>query len=259
MLQKYTTPRWLAVHLMVIIVAGVFIRLGIWQLDRLMERRSQNEAIAVRTEIAPVRLSEILGNVPASEREYRRVAVIGTFDVDGEVLIRSRTHNGEAGFHVVTPLVVDDGWAILINRGWVPLDLDTPPVSSALPPVGPIEVTGTVRETQTAPALGPTDPSEGRLERLYWIDIPRLQQQSAYPLAPISVELVSQIPTQADSLPVPVPTRTLTEGSHLAYAVQWFAFAVIGLGGYAALLRRNRRTGGREDRTRSAWAPDVQR
>lgn len=251
MLQKYTTPRWLAVHLIVIIIAGVFIRLGIWQLDRLAERRTSNAAIAERTEIAPVDLNELLGNVAVSDREYRRVVVAGTFDVDGEVLIRSRTHNGEAGFHVVTPLLLNDGSAVLVNRGWVPLDLDTPPVSPALPPVGPVEVTGTVRESQSAPALGPRDPSEGKLERFYWIDIPRLQQQSSYPLTPISLELVVQVPAQSGRLPIPVPARTLTEGSHLAYAVQWFAFALIGLGGYGALLHRNRRIGGGADHTRS--------
>jgi surfeit locus 1 family protein len=251
MLQKYTTPRWLAVHLVVIIIAGVFVRLGIWQLDRLVERRTSNAAIAERTEIAPMDLNELLGNAAVSEREYRRVVAAGTFDVDGEVLIRSRTHNGEAGFHVVTPLVLNDGSAVLVNRGWVPLDMDTPPVSPALPPVGTVEVTGTVRESQAAPALGPRDPSEGKLERFYWIDIPRLQQQSSYPLTPISLELVVQVPAQSGRLPIPVPARTLTEGSHLAYAVQWFAFALIGLGGYAALLHRNRRIGGGADHTRS--------
>lgn len=251
MLQKYITPRWMAVHLIVIVIAGVFIRLGIWQLDRLAERRTSNAAIAERTEIAPVDLSDLLENVAVSDREYRRVVVTGTFDVDGEVLIRSRTHNGEAGFHVVTPLVVNDGSAVLVNRGWVPLDLDTPPVSTALPPVGPVEVTGTVRESQAAPALGPRDPSEGKLQRLYWIDIPRIQQQSSHPLTPISVELVSQVPAKAGRLPIPVPARTLTEGSHLAYALQWFAFAVIGLGGYGALLHRNRRIGRGADHKRS--------
>ena len=64
MLQKYTTPRWLAAHLIVIIVAGVFIRLGIWQLDRLEERRSQNETIAQRTEIAPVSSQRIARERP---------------------------------------------------------------------------------------------------------------------------------------------------------------------------------------------------
>ena len=216
MLQKYITPRWLAVHLIIIIVAGVFVRLGIWQLDRLEERRTSNAAIAERTEIAPVDLSDLLENVAVSDREYRRVVVAGTFDVDGEVLIRSRTHNGEAGFHVVTPLVLNDGSAVLVNRGWVPLDLDTPPVSPALPPVGPVEAIGTVRESQPAPALGPRDPSEGKLQRLYWIDIPRFQQQSSYPLTPISLELVSQVPVQPGRLPIPVPAshphRRLTSG-----------------------------------------------
>ena len=251
MLQKYLTPRWLAAHVIVLVITAVFLRLGIWQLDRLAERRSSNAAIAERTEIAPVDLGDLLENVAVPDREYRRVVVTGAFDVDGEVLIRSRTHNGEAGFHVVTPLALQDGSAVLVNRGWVPLDLDTPPVSSALPPVGPVEVTATVRESQPAPALGPRDPSEGKLDRLYWIDIPRLQQQSSYPLSPISVELVSQVPAQSGRLPIPVPARNLTEGSHLAYAVQWFAFAVIGLGGYGALLHRNRRIGGGEDHRRS--------
>ena len=244
MLQKYLTPRWLAAHVVVMIVAGVFIRLGIWQLDRLEERRAGNATVTERTAMPAVGLNELLAGVPDGEREYRPVFVTGTFDVQGEVLIRSRTNEGEAGFHVVTPLVSGPGVAVLVNRGWVPLDLDTPPVAPALPPTGVVEVTGTVRNSQSAPALGPRDPADGQLQRFYWIDIPRVQQQSPYRLDPVSVELVSQVPAQAGPLPIPVPARELTEGSHLAYAIQWFAFAAIGLGGYVALLRRGRTTGG---------------
>ena len=240
MLQKYLTPRWLAAHVIVVIVVGVFIRLGIWQLDRLDERRARNEVVAARMELAPIGLDELLAGVPESEREFRRVVVAGIYDPDHEVLIRSRTYNGEAGFHVVTPLVSDDGVTVLVNRGWVPLDLDEPPVGPALPPTDTVEVAGTVRDSQSAPALGPSDPPDGRLERLYWVDIPRLQQQIPGRLAPVSIDLISQSPPQFGELPVPVTARELTEGSHRAYAIQWFAFALIGLGGYAALLRRNR-------------------
>jgi surfeit locus 1 family protein len=244
MLQKYLTPRWLAAHVIVVIVVGAFIRLGIWQIDRLGERRALNETIAGRMEMPPVGLDELLAGVPESEREFRRVTVTGIYNVDQEVLIRSRTYNGEAGFHVVTPLVSDTGLTVLINRGWVPLDLNEPPVVPALPPRDPVEVSGTVRDSQTAPSLGPNDPPDGRLERLYWVDIPRLQQQIPEVLAPVSIDLSSQVPAQIGQLPVPVTARELTEGSHQAYAIQWFAFALIGIGGYATLLRRQRRGGG---------------
>lgn len=241
MLQRFLTPRWIAAHVLVVVLVGVFVRLGIWQLDRLAERRADNEKIAERMASEPVDLRGLLDTVPADALEYRQVIVVGRFDPDGEVLVRSRTHNGEAGFHVVSPLVLEPGVAVLVNRGWVPLDLDSPPVSVALPPAQQVEVVGIVRDSQSAPALGPRDPTDGRLERVYWIDVPRLQQQSDYSLVPVSIELRIQTPVQAGQLPIPVRDRELTEGSHLAYAIQWFAFAVIGLGGYTALLRKNRR------------------
>ena len=161
------------------------------------------------------------------------------------MLIRSRTNNGEAGFHVVTPLVSEPGVAVLVNRGWVPLDLDTPPVVPALPPAGVVEVTGTVRNSQSAPALGPRDPADGQLERFYWIDIPRAPAAVAHTgwIRYLSSWSLRSRPRLV-RLPIPVPARELTEGSHLAYAIQWFAFALIGLGGYVALLRRGRKTGG---------------
>jgi cytochrome oxidase assembly protein ShyY1 len=243
MLRKYLTPRWLVAHVVVVIVAGIFIRLGTWQLDRLNARRAANTTVAERIALPAVGLDVLLTSVPESEREYRRVVVSGTFDPQGEVLIRSRTNEGEAGFHVVTPLMTDPGVAVLVNRGWVPLDLDTPPVVPALPPTGPVEVTGAVRSSQFAPTLGPRDPADGHLQRLFWIDISRIQQQSAHRLVAVSVELVSQAPAQPGPLPIPVPPHELTEGPHLAYAIQWFAFAAIGLGGYVALLRRSRKSG----------------
>ena len=105
---------------LVLIVVGVFIRLGIWQLDRLEERRAQNETVAACMEMPPIGFDALLAGVPESEREFRRVVVTGVFDVDHEVLILIPTHNGEAGFHVVTPLVSDTGVTVLVNRDGCP-------------------------------------------------------------------------------------------------------------------------------------------
>lgn len=244
MLRRFLTPRWIVGHLLVLVVVGVFIRLGIWQLDRLSERRALNDTVSARLALPTTDLRDLLDGASPDEWEHRAAVVQGTFDVKEEILIRSRTSNGEAGFHVVTPLVIGDDVAVLINRGWVPLEYDDPPVTPALPVAGLTEVTGTVRVSQPAPILGPRDPSAGILERMYWIDIPRIQQQSSYALLPVSLQLQVQVPGQIGPLPVPVPPLDLTEGSHLAYSVQWFAFALIGMGGYVALLRRSGRGAG---------------
>jgi surfeit locus 1 family protein len=183
-----------------------------------------------------------MGSTAGQDLEFRTVSLQGTFDVGEEVLIRSRTSNGEAGFHVVTPLVTPGEEAVLVNRGWVPLSLDAPQAPEALPPAGRVEVVGTIRESESAPSLGPEDPDDGVLLRMFWIDIPRIQRQSSHTLSPVYVELQSQSPAQSTAIPIPpVPTEP-SEGSHLAYAVQWFSFALIGVIGYAALLRRTNRT-----------------
>jgi surfeit locus 1 family protein len=81
------------------------------------------------------------------------------------------------------------------------------------------------------------DPEEGRLVALSRVDIARIQRQVPYELAPVYVLLVGE---QGEELPVPVKPPTFDdEGPHLGYAIQWFSFAIIGLVGYVALLRRD--------------------
>jgi cytochrome oxidase assembly protein ShyY1 len=233
-------------HLLVLIIAGLFLRLGAWQLDRLNERRELNATVEERRAAPPGEFDQIVGQFGMDELEYRSASLRGTFDPTEEVLIRSRTSNGEAGFHVITPLVTSSGNAVLINRGWVPLSLDTPQAPEARPPTGSVQLIGTIRVSESAPSLGPEDPADGVLERMYWIDIPRIQQQSVYRLASVFVEMAEQTPFQSSGIPVPVESGDLSEGSHLAYAVQWFGFALIGTVGYIALLRRSAgRPGGR--------------
>lgn len=256
MRQRLLTPRWIIAHLIVVVLAGLFIRLGFWQLDRLAERKADNERVMERADAPTLRFQDLIGQATAAELEYRSTALEGIFDVTEEVLIRSRTSNGEAGFHVITPLITSDGGAVLINRGWVPLALDTPQAPETSPPAGRVEVVGTIRASESAPSLGPDDPTGGVLERMYWIDIPRIQQQSTYELSPVYVELREQRPSQSGRIPVPIVPGELSEGSHLAYALQWFSFALIGAVGYAALLRRSGSEGARSTVQRDGQSVD---
>ena len=242
MYRFLTTPRWVIGHLVAVVLVTAFIAAGFWQLDRLAQRIEQNQLIEQRAADPPVDLELALDEVPSgsdpgSLLEYRRVTATGTYLPELEVLVRSRSLNGQPGFHLVTPLLLGD-LAVLVNRGWVPVALDQAPVLQAAPPEGTVVVAGRLRASVDPPTIGPKDPSEGTLNQVFWLNVERLQSQIPYPLARVIMELVSQDPTSAGPLPVPLPEPVPDEGPHRGYAIQWFSFAVIGAVGYFFLARR---------------------
>lgn len=234
-------PRWIVAAAIVAVASVTFVVLGLWQLERLDGVRAQNRLVASRVELPPVPLEELTSQastVRPEELEYRRVVVTGTYAVEAEVLQRSRAHRGQNGFHVLTPLVRDDGDAVLVRRGWVPFEFDTPPVEEAAPPAGEVAVTGFLQRSEDQRGLGPTDPTEGELDVVLRADVPRLDRQIDGSLFPMVLTLDTQEPTQAGRLPVPAELPALDEGNHLSYALQWFSFAAIAVIGFAAVLRK---------------------
>ena len=232
------TPRWVIAHLVVLLAVVLFVRLGVWQLDRLDERRIENAVGEERFSAESIALSDLLDatNGDLESLEYRRALATGVFASDDEVLIRSQVHLGTAGFHVITPLVGEGGRAVLVNRGWIPLVLDDVPVAEAPPPEGVVTVEGWIHLSQEKPPLGPTDPEDGRLSAMSRVDIDRIQKQTAATLAPVYLVALDDA---GGELPVPVDMPVFDdEGPHLAYAIQWFAFTLIGLVGYGFLLRK---------------------
>ena len=250
-MSMFLRPRWILVHLVVVALAAGFVSLGLWQLRRLDERRAANALIEVNLRGAAqplVPTLERFGNDPAA-LAYRRVVVEGGYSVPDEVLLTPRTHGSRAGHHVVTPLVVAPGEAVLIDRGWVPFDDDAPPIEAAAPPEGTVQVEGILIPTQSAARAGAADPSASRLTFLSTVDVDRLQPQIDLTLYPFSVLLQRQRPAPAD-LPIPGQPPEVSEGSHLSYAWQWFLFTMILLVGYPLLLRRSLRFAGQRDADR---------
>lgn len=235
LLRALRQPRWIVAAAFVVAVTAVFIWLGFWQLDRLEQRRQLNTAGEERIEAEPVSLATLLAEAEGDleSLEYRRVFVMGRYDPTKEVLIRSRVHLGQAGFHVVTPLLADEGWAVLVNRGWVPLSMDTPPVD-ARPDTDRQRVEGWVQLAQTRPALGPEDlPGDQMIFNR--VDVGRIREQMDHGLASVYIVAIGE----DDELPAEVrPPDFDDEGPHLAYAIQWFGFAAVALIGFYFLLRR---------------------
>ena len=222
----------------VVIIAAAFVALGFWQLGRLQEKQLTNQIGQARFDEVPIPLGTAVdaAGEDVETLEYRRATATGTFDPGNEVLVRSQTFLGTAGFHVITPLVGEDGSAVLVNRGWVPLVLDQVPVVDAPPPEGVVTVEGWIHLTQTRGPFGPSDPEDVDLTAISRVDVDRVAQQTPYPLEPVYLVVLGE---PGQDLPVPAAPPTFDdEGPHLGYAIQWFAFAIIGLIGYGFLMRR---------------------
>jgi cytochrome oxidase assembly protein ShyY1 len=233
---------------LVVVATVAMVWAGLWQLRRLDERRDRNAAIRERAAAPVAPASAVLDPEESVDEaraaaEWRNVEARGTYDAGAQVLIRNRSLDGAPGYHVVTPLVMADGTAMLVNRGWIPLS----PEAGAAPDVpeptpGGVTVVGRLRGSQERGALGPTDAGDGTLAQLARVDVARIAQQVPYPLLPAYVELESQDPAAPQPLPRLIPAPELDEGPHLAYAVQWFIFATLAVGGWVLLVRRERQS-----------------
>ncbi|MEZ0074598.1 SURF1 family protein [Planotetraspora sp. GP83] len=238
------TPRWVGLHLLVLALIPAFLFLGKWQYGRFEERSAASSRITANLSTPPVplaRLDSVGAAVPDSVK-YRLVTVTGRYDTGHELAVRRRTQNSRLGFYVVTPLVTPQG-AVLVNRGWVPAGAtaDAPPVIPP-PPAGEVTVTGRLRPTETEDSTGIRNRSglpPGQVLLIKTADIGK-----GLPYRPFGgfVELTGQRP-QGGPAPEPVPAPDVGGGGglNLAYAVQWWLFIGVAVGGWALLIRREAR------------------
>lgn len=247
-------PRALFGHVLVVAVVAVLVAFGQWQLDRLDEVRTANALLEERIAATPIALPALLAEVgtDASALEFRRVSVTGVFRPDEEVVQRNRIQRGLQGLDVLTPLDLGDGRAVLVRRGWVPREFDTPPLTEAPPPSGVVTVTGILELSVDQPTFGARDPADGVLERVFHPDTTRLDRQMTGDLLPVVLRMDALPGADATTLPVAPEPPGLDEGSHLSYAAQWHLFALLAIIAYGFWWRSRLRRA-----TRPTDAPDA--
>lgn len=231
-------PKWLLFLAGCLAVAVLFVNLGLWQLDRLSQRRAQNDRVVAARHAEPAPVGSVLstGQAPARSERFVRVEAVGRYDTAHEYLVRGRTVHDRAGLYVLTPLVTGDGTALLVVRGWVASSSKGAAVAPDFPaaPNGEVTVVGRVR----APEKGAAQPTRvGRYPAVKRITLPYLADELDQPVYRGYVELVNQRPAGAEGL-VAVPEPPVEQGPHLAYAVQWFLFAGMLFVGYGIYARR---------------------
>ncbi len=216
--------RDLAGAIVALAIAAFFIRLGVWQLHRLADRKVQNAEILAARAAPAVELPE--HNFRAEALRDRRAHARGVYDYIHERVWRGRTYDGAPGVALLTPLRLTDGSAVFVDRGWVPS-----------PDAVHVDATR-YREGDSADVTGLALPAPRERGD---VDPQALKDSLPYAVLNIVIQLNdSAAPHPAGLTRWRLPG--LDNGPHLAYAIQWFCFAAIAIVGVALLLRKTAQT-----------------
>ncbi|WP_454883288.1 SURF1 family protein [Sphingomonas oryzagri] len=226
--------RWSLVALS-LIATLTFSALGIWQVQRRAWKLALIASVDERVHAPPVPPPEPIrwATVNAREDAYRHVTVHGRFLAGRDTLVQALTEQG-AGFWVMTPLKTDQGFTVLINRGFVPPEWRTASAQTPAALSGEMTVTGLLRLTEPRGSfLRANQPAS---DRWYSRDVEAIARARGLGrIAPYFID------ADAPANPAKWPQGGLTvvsfPNNHLVYALTWFGLAALSLFGLVKIVR----------------------
>ena len=218
---KFRPFLWLSV--VAIPAFAVLLMLGTWQLQRLQWKNdliSSFEARSHAPAIAPPTIDAL-----TDDYEFRHLALTGIFAHDKELYITGKTYEGNAGFHVVTPMTLTDGRIIMVNRGWVSEDYRDPSKREFSLISGEVTVDAILRMPGKKGYFVPeNEPDNG-----FWFTMNPLQMITHLGLADngITVFYADSLRTSdVVTLPIAAKTELNLRNAHLSYAMTWYGIAL---------------------------------
>lgn len=216
---------------------AVLVALGTWQVQRLHWKQALIAAARERPN-APAVEAPGPRDWPAfdiEEWDYRRVSLTGSFGpLEAHSFISipdPRGRYGGPGYFVIAPFVTEDGWTVLVNRGFVPQDMKEPAARPGSgPPEGTVTMEGIVRQNDPPNFLTPAPDPDTRT--VFSRDIGTLSALLGVrvgTVAPYTVDLVAE-ETPEGGLPQAGEYRVDFPNNHLGYALTWYGLAACLLG-----------------------------
>ena len=224
--RRRSTGFLTALSLAALLVVGGLVGLGLWQVHRLAWKRDLIRKLETRLHATPI-------PAPRTARPddaYLRVTVSGRFLNDRTTLVQAVTARG-AGFWVMTPLATDDGFTLMINRGFVPAEDRN---RYARPP-GRTDVSGLLRLSE--PGGGFLRANDPAAHRWYSRDVAAIGMAQHLPSPTANYFIDAEAGASPADLPIGGLTVVQFPNNHLSYAITWFALAALTAGAYMVLMR----------------------
>lgn len=221
---------------------AVLISLGTWQVNRLHWKEDLLAAINERSTAQPAGLEMIESLLASGEPiDYRAARTSGRFLNDRERHFFA-TFEGQSGYYVYTPLELDDGRLLFVNRGFVPYDRKEPSTRPQSLVEGEQTITGLARARLEEKPSFMVPENDEAANIFYWKDLDRMAASAGLP-----AESVLPFFLDADATPVPggLPRGGVTvidlPNSHLQYAITWYglALALLGVALFGWLKRKS--------------------
>lgn len=211
---------------------GLFVTLGLWQVERLGEKERLIADVAARMDLAPAQLPPLAewGAFDADAWNFRPVIASGNWLPDQTVLVFTsladpRGQFSGPGYWVMTPLRLVAGGTILVNRGFVPEESSAAFAGGGTLDLGLVSLTGIARASEAVSSFTPAPDTAKRIE---WVRntgrLAKLAGALPQPVAPIYIDLPALGP---GTLPQGGETVMSFPNNHLGYAVTWFGFATL--------------------------------
>ena len=217
--------------LVTLIMLPALIALGIWQLNRADQKRLIDQGISDAQKKPPLNLNQFKFNQQAyqlNQEIYRSAILSGHFDNKKHYLLDNRTYKGKAGFHVLTPYIFNDArhikHAVLINRGWVPVKGDRTQIPNVSINDDDSQIRGRIKAINKALVLSDTETSSSFPMIIQSLSLDKRGKELNYPLLPIIIELDS---SQNNGFTRDWKPYYGSVDRHIAYALQWFAMAIV--------------------------------
>lgn len=203
-------------------------RLGWWQLDRAAQKQALQAAVQAQAAAQPWDntdwRSALAQTSPALQ--HHPVRLRGRWQLEHQVFLDNRQMQGRPGFFVITPLLLEGGGAVVVQRGWVPRNFqDRSQLPAIATPTGPVVVQGRMALPPSALyQLGRDVPDAGAAQIRQNLDMRAYAQATGLDLPPWSV---LQTDAAADGLLRDWPQPDSGVAKHYGYAAQWLALSAL--------------------------------